>query len=127
MDSWGRSVGRVLKTWLAYPNVELSYILQTVHSQKIPLPEPCWTGRPPKSRRGILNAFISKSFLGLPTTFHLIERLHSDRHLRLICGFETRKHIPSESVFSRVFARFAGTALPQQIHEGHVENWNRGI
>ena len=68
--------------------VELSYILQTIHSQKVPLPEPCWTGRPPKSRRGILNAFVSKSFLGLPTTFHLIERLHSDRHLRLICGFE---------------------------------------
>ena len=101
--------------------VELSYILQTIHSQKIPLPGPCWTGRPPKSRRGILNAFISKSFLGLPTTFHLIERLHSDRHLRLICGFETRKHIPSESVFSRVFARFAQTALPQQIHEALIK------
>jgi len=86
--------------------VELSYILQTIHSQKVPLPEPCWIGRPPKSRRGILNAFVSKSFLGLPTTFHLIERLHSDRHLRLICGFEARKHIPSESVFSRVFAKF---------------------
>lgn len=97
--------------------VQLSYILQTIHSQKVPLPEPCWTGRPPKSRRGILNAFISKSFLGLPTTFHLIERLHSDRHLRLICGFETRKQIPSESVFSRVFAKFAEMALPQQIHE----------
>ena len=80
-----------------------------------------WTGRPPKSRRGILNAFISKSFLGLPTTFHIIERLHSDRHLRLICGFETRKHIPSESVFSRVFAKFAETALPQQIHEALIK------
>ena len=101
--------------------VDLSYILQTIHSQKVPLPERCWTGRPPKSRRGILNAFVSKSFLGLPTTLHLIERLHSDKHLRLICGFETRKHIPSESVFSRVFAKFAETALPQQIHEALIK------
>jgi hypothetical protein len=97
--------------------VELSYILRTVHSQKVQLPERCWTGRPPKSRYGILNAFIAKSFLGLPTTTHLVERLQSDKHLRLICGFETRKSVPSQSVFSRVFAEFAHTVLPQRIHE----------
>ena len=106
--------------------IELSYVLQTVHSQKIPLPERCWIGRPPKSRRGIFNAFVAKSFLGIPTTHHLIERLQSDRHLRLICGFQTRRDIPSESVFSRVFAEFSLTALPQRVHEGIIKNSHKG-
>jgi hypothetical protein len=89
-----------------------TYVLETVHSQKIPLPERCWTGRPPKSRRGIFNAFVAKAFLKIPTTLHLVERLQSDHHLRLICGFETRAQVPSESMFSRVFAEFAKTQLP---------------
>jgi len=97
--------------------VELSYILQTIHSQKIPLPQRCWVGRPPKSRRGVFNAFVAKAFLKMPTTLHLAERLQSDKHLRLICGFESRRDIPSESVFSRVFAEFAQTELPQKVHE----------
>jgi hypothetical protein len=101
--------------------IELSYILQTVHSQKVPLPERCWTGRPPVSRRAILNAFIAKSFLNISTTLHLVERLQSDRHLRLICGFEAFKNVPSESVFSRVFAEFARTELPQRVHEAIVK------
>ena len=96
--------------------VRLIYILETVHSQKIPLPERCWTGRPPKSRRGIFNAFVAKAFLKIPTTLHLVERFQSDHHLRLICGFETRGQVPSESVFSRVFAEFAKTQLPQCVH-----------
>ena len=96
--------------------VQLTYVLETVHSQKIPLPERCWTGRPPKSRRGIFNAFVAKAFLKIPTTLHLVERLQSDHHLRLICGFETRAQVPSESVFSRVFAEFAKTQLPQSVH-----------
>lgn len=100
--------------------VKLTYVLETVHSQKIPLPERCWTGRPPKSRRGIFNAFVAKAFLKLPTTLHLVERLQSDHHLRLICGFETRGQVPSESVFSRVFSEFAKTQLPQCVHSALV-------
>ncbi len=100
--------------------IALSYILATVHSQKIPLSEPCWIGRPPKSRRGIFNAFVAKAFLKLSTTLHLVERLQSDRHLRLICGFESRRDVPSESVFSRVFAEFAQTELPQRVHESLI-------
>lgn len=96
--------------------IQLTYILETVHSQKVPLPARCWTGRPPKSRRGIFNAFVAKTFLKMPTTLHLVERLQSDHHLRLICGFETRGQVPSESVFSRVFAEFAKTQLPQSVH-----------
>ena len=61
--------------------IKLSYILQTIHSQKIPLPEQCWTGRPPKSRRSIFNAFIAKAFLGMSTTKHLMERLSFETSL----------------------------------------------
>lgn len=102
--------------------IKLSYILQTIRSQKIPLPEQCWTGRPPKSRSAILNAFIAKAFLGIPTTKHLMERLQSDNHLRLLCGFGSRRDIPSESVFSRTFAAFAQTALPERIHEQLIKS-----
>ncbi|NGX38027.1 MAG: hypothetical protein K1000chlam2_01196 [Chlamydiae bacterium] len=102
--------------------IRLTYVLETIHSQKIFLPAQNWMGRPPKSRRGILNAFIAKAFLNMPTTKHLVERLQSDQHLRLICGFETRKSVPSESVFSRVFAEFAETELPECIHEALIKN-----
>lgn len=98
----------------------LIYILETVHSQKISIPTWCWVGRPPKSRYGIFNAFIAKAFLKIPTTVNLIERLQSDRHLRLICGFETRWQLPSESVFSRVFAEFAKTQLVHEVHAALV-------
>ena len=97
--------------------IELTYVLSAIHSQKIHLPERCLTGRPPKSRRAILNALIAKAFLNVSTTLGLIERLQSDNHLRLICGFESRRDIPSESVFSRVFSEFAETELPAQIHK----------
>lgn len=40
------------------------------------------------------------------TTF-LIDRLKSDKNLRRICGWGNRKHLPSESTFSRAFAEFA--------------------
>lgn len=106
--------------------VKLTYVLETVHSQKIPLPERCWTGRPPKSRRGIFNAFVAKAFLKLPTTLHLVQRLQSDHHLRLICGFETRGQVPSESVFSRVFSEFAKTQLPQCVHSALVTSYCAG-
>jgi hypothetical protein len=107
--------------------VELTYVLSAIHSQKIQLPERCLTGRPPKSRRAILNALIAKAFLNVSTTLSLIERLQSDNHLRLICGFASRRDIPSESVFSRVFAEFAETALPAQIHETIIKRAFAGV
>ena len=96
--------------------VKLTYVLETVHSQKIPLPEQCWTGRPPKSRRGIFNAFVAKAFLKIPTTVHLVERLQSDRHLRLICGFEraARRNLgssgPSQASYSIICGKELATS-----------------
>ena len=51
-----------------------------------------------------------------------MERLQSDNHLRILCGFELRIDIPSETVFSRAFAAFARTALPERIHEQLIKN-----
>ncbi len=99
--------------------IKLTYVLETVHSHKIPLPEQCWTGRPPKSR----HAFVAKAFLKISTTVHLVERLQSDRHLRLICEFETYREVPSESVFSRTFTMFAETQLPYCVHEALVKTY----
>lgn len=77
---------------------------------------PGFRGRPEKSRRAILRAFVAKSVYNMPTTRMLIERLCSDISLRRICGFEVRNEIPSESVFSRAFAEFATTELLTQVH-----------
>lgn len=74
-------------------------------------------GRPLKDRRAIARAFVAKMVYNISTTTFLIERLYSDRNLRRICGWETRRQIPSEATFSRAFADFANTELPQRVHE----------
>ncbi len=73
-------------------------------------------GRPPRDRRPIARAFIAKAVLNLSTTRQLLDRLKIDVVLRRICGWEKRSDIPSESVFSRVFAEFSESELPGRIH-----------
>ena len=74
-------------------------------------------GRPAEDRPAIARAFVSKAVLNIPTTVALIERLHTDRSLRRICGWERRDQIPSEAKFSRVFKEFTDQALPERVHE----------
>lgn len=76
-----------------------------------------YRGRPEKCRRAIVRAFIAKSVYDMPATKILIERLHTDISLRRICGWETKREIPSESVFSRAFAELANSELLLKIHE----------
>jgi len=57
----------------------------------------------PKDREEIARAFISKSVYNFQTTRDLIDRLHCDRTLRMLCGWRYKANIPSESKFSRVF------------------------
>jgi len=56
---------------------------------------------PPKDREEMARAFVAKSVYNLQTTRDLIDRLHCDRTLRLICGWRYKSDIPSESKFSR--------------------------
>lgn len=74
-------------------------------------------GRPPKDRRAIARSFVAKAVYNLSTTRHLLERLDCDTTLRRICGWESQREIPHESQFSRVFAEFAETELPQRLHQ----------
>ena len=59
--------------------------------------------------------------LDLPTTSGLIERLAVDATLRRLCGWERASQVPSESTFSRAFAEFAESSLPNQVHEALIK------
>ncbi len=78
-------------------------------------------GRPPSSRLSIARAFIAKAVYNCATTRVLIDQISQSPSLRRLCGWETRKEIPSESTFSRAFDRFASGKLPQKIHESIIE------
>ena len=80
------------------------------------------TGRPPKDRVAIARAFVAKAVYDLPTTRQLIERVHADPIFRRICGWERKKDIPSESVFSRAFAELAEHEVGARAHERLIEN-----
>jgi hypothetical protein len=74
------------------------------------------TGRPAKDRAALSVAFAAKAVLNLPTTRDLIDRLRVDETLRQLCGWSSAAALPHESKFSRAFAEFAETELPQQLH-----------
>ena len=74
-------------------------------------------GRPRKDRAAVARAFVAKAVYDMPTTRLLLDRLATDVVLRRICGWERRREMPSESVFSRAFAEFAHSQLPQRVHE----------
>jgi hypothetical protein len=80
-----------------------------------------YEGRPQKTRTAIARSFIAKMVYNIDTTSFLLERLNTDKNLRRICGWESRLQIPSESTFSRAFADFANTELPQRVHEALIK------
>ena len=72
-------------------------------------------GRPPKDRAAMARALVAKAVYDMPTTRVLLDRLDTDVVLRRICGWERKFEVPSESVFSRAFAEFSDTQLPQRV------------
>ena len=78
------------------------------------------TGRPAKDRAALATAFMAKAVMNLPTTRDLIGRLRVDEALRRFCGWTSARALPHESKFSRAFAEFAETELPQQLHEAVI-------
>jgi hypothetical protein len=78
------------------------------------------TGRPAKDRAALATAFMAKAVLNLPTTRDLISRLRVDEALRQFCGWASVHAVPHESKFSRAFAEFAATQLPQQLHQAVI-------
>ena len=78
------------------------------------------TGRPAKDRAALATAFLAKAILNLPTTRDLMQRLRADHALRQFCGWSSAIALPHESKFSRAFAEFAHTELPQQLHQAVI-------
>jgi hypothetical protein len=65
-------------------------------------------------------AFIAKAVYHLPTTRDLISELDGNLQLRRLYGCVHRSELPHESTFSRAFAEFSWTELPQKRHEAIV-------
>jgi hypothetical protein len=95
-------------------------VLDMVHLEAFIARASGGVGRPPKDRRAIARAFVAKAVYNLGTTRDLLERLRCDIALRRICGWESVREIPHESQFSRVFAEFAETELPQRLHQALI-------
>ena len=77
----------------------------------------------PKDREEIARAFIAKSVYNIQTTRDLIDRLHNDRTLRILCGWRYKNNIPSESKFSRVFKELSELKIAQKTHEQFVKEY----
>ena len=84
-----------------------------------------YTGRRPCDRLCVATAFFAKAVYNLPSTRHLIQRLHSDTQLRRLCGWDGAAQVPTEATFSRAFAEFAAAGLPAQIHAALVKQTQR--
>jgi hypothetical protein len=78
-------------------------------------------GRPAKHRRAIARAFVAKAVFNLNATRQLPDRLSVDISLRRLCGWESPREVPHESQFSRAFAEFAASELPQRLHEALIK------
>lgn len=82
-----------------------------------------FNGRKPEDRQAIVKAFIAKSMWNFPTTRALLDYLKSSPSLRRLCGWDRVADLPSEATFSRAFAAFAHSELPQQLHEAMITTY----
>ena len=81
------------------------------------------TTNTPKDREQIARAFIAKSVYNIQTTRDLIDRLHHDRTLRVLCGWRYKNDIPSESTFSRAFAELSKMQIAQKAHKQFIKEY----
>jgi Transposase DDE domain/Transposase domain (DUF772) len=95
----------------------LAAIVSRLPLAKYVLPCRGYVGHPREDRQSLAISFLAKAVLGLPTTRDLIDRLQADSALRHLCGWKQATDLPHESTFSRAFAEFAATELPQRLHE----------
>lgn len=77
-------------------------------------------GRPEHDRRVIARAFVAKAVYNMGSTRALLDLLATDSRLRRICGWQRASEVPDETVFSRAFAEFARSELPQRVHEALI-------
>ena len=77
----------------------------------------------PKDREEIARAMIAKSVYNMQTTRDLIDRLRSDRVLRVLCGWRYKNDIPSEAKFSRVFKMLSDLKIAEKTHGIFVKEY----
>lgn len=82
-------------------------------------------GRPLEDRKAIARAFVAKAVYNLETTRQLLDRLASDETLRRLCGWERQDNLPSEATFSRAFAEFSASQLPERVHATLIEKYEK--
>lgn len=78
-------------------------------------------GRPCEDRHSLSAAFLAKAVYNFVTTRQLMEMLRASPQLRRLCGWNTLSELPHESTFSRAFAEFAHSKLPQQLHQALIK------
>ena len=98
-------------------------ILEIIQIEDLVPAQTCLRGRPAKNRKAIARAFIIKAVYEFSTTRQLIENLRLSSSLRRICGWERFVDVPSESVFSRVFADFSDMNLLQHVQEVMLDRY----
>jgi len=100
---------------------QLVRILALVEVESLVMPSTRGVGRPARHRRAIARAFVAKAVFNLAATRQLLDRLLVDDLLRRLCGWESAAELPHESQFSRAFAEFAASELPQRMHAARRE------
>jgi len=106
---------------LSLKHQHLIAVLGLVQLETILAPWSNGVGRPSMHRRSIARAFVAKAIFNLNSTRQLLDRLAVDAGLRRLCGWESVREIPHESQFSRAFAEFANSELPQRLHEALIK------
>ena len=105
---------------------ELVTTLEIVRIEEFIYSNRGFPGRPPQDRTAIARAFVAKMIYNLPTTRALLDRLETDIALRRICGWERKNDVPDEWTFSRAFAEFSESRLPERVHEAFIKKSYEG-
>ena len=109
---------------MADEHMRLATILEVIRIEDhVPPSWVQWYGRKPKDRKVLARAFVAKVVQKMPTSKALVQRLHADKNMRALCGWEYPGEVPSESTFSRAFEEFAKTGLLDRVHEALVKHY----
>lgn len=69
---------------------------------------------------------MAKAIYDMSTTRILLDRLACDIVLRRVCGWEKIQEILRCSTFSRAFAAFSESQLPERVHESLIKETYQG-
>lgn len=105
---------------------ELVTILELIRIEEFIVSNRGCPGRPPQDRTAIARAFVAKMVYKIPTTRALLDRLETDSSLRRICGWERKNDVSDEWTFSRAFAEFSESCLPERVHEAFIKKSYKG-